>query len=99
MGAYHTSELPYVFNNLEKNPFTQWKPEDQKIANIMSSYVVNFVKNLNPNGLPYWPMQTIDKNSVFEVGNNFKEIPLIINGDLNKKLDFYKRFWSTQKTM
>lgn len=56
-GAFHTGEVPYVFDNLDfvNRP---WKNEDRQLAQVMSSYWVNFVKYGNPNvqGLPVWPV-------------------------------------------
>jgi len=58
--AFHSSDLRYMFGTLHKS----WRPyeeEDYKIAEIMQSYIVNFVKTGNPNGkgidgteLPVW---------------------------------------------
>jgi para-nitrobenzyl esterase len=54
-GAFHTSEVPYVLNTLEKSdrPFTD---VDRKIADMLSSYWVNFATTGDPNGkgLPAW---------------------------------------------
>jgi para-nitrobenzyl esterase len=54
-GAFHTGEVPYAYNNLHtvKRP---WEAIDYKIADMMSSYWVNFAKTGNPNGkeLPVW---------------------------------------------
>ena len=54
-GAFHTGEVPYVFNNLKMldRPFTE---VDTMVADVMSSYWVNFVKTGSPNGegLPQW---------------------------------------------
>ncbi|MDZ4701651.1 MAG: carboxylesterase family protein [Rhodothermales bacterium] len=54
-GAYHTGEMPYVFNNLDrvKRP---WEAVDRQVADQVSSYWVNFVKTGAPNGrgLPAW---------------------------------------------
>jgi hypothetical protein len=46
-GAFHTSEVPYVFNSLTKSdrPFTD---ADHKIAEIMSSYWANFATTGDP---------------------------------------------------
>ena len=55
-GAFHTGEVAYVMNNL-KFLNRPWEPEDQKLADLMSSYWVNFISKGNPNGpgLPAWP--------------------------------------------
>ena len=56
-GAFHTSEVPYVFNSLERSdrPVTD---VDRKVADTVSSYWVNFVTSGDPNGkgLPPWPV-------------------------------------------
>ncbi|MEM8484954.1 MAG: carboxylesterase family protein [Bacteroidota bacterium] len=54
--AFHSSEIPYVFDNqhLIDRP---WEAADRTLASQMSAYWVNFVKTGNPNGegLPQWP--------------------------------------------
>ncbi len=55
-GAFHSSEVPYVFDNLK----AAGHPEtaiDEHIAAVLSSYWVNFARTGNPNGarLPAWP--------------------------------------------
>ncbi len=55
-GAFHSSEIPYVFDNLDAFDWTI-APDDEIVAAMMSGYVVNFVKTGDPNGqsLPHWP--------------------------------------------
>ena len=52
-GAYHSGDLVYVFNNLERFA-VDWTAEDRKIADAMSGYWTEFAKTGNPNrsGLP-----------------------------------------------
>jgi carboxylesterase type B len=55
LGASHSSDTIYEFNNLEKLD-RPWTPDDRRVADNVSSYWVNFVKTGNPNGgnLPQW---------------------------------------------
>jgi para-nitrobenzyl esterase len=54
-GAAHTAEIRYVFNNPPAN--REWPEQDRTLAEVMSSYWVNFASKGDPNGrgLPAWP--------------------------------------------
>ncbi|MBT3425111.1 MAG: carboxylesterase family protein [Gammaproteobacteria bacterium] len=54
-GAYHSGDLAYVFNNLDKAG-AYWSQIDQELAVIMSRYWTNFARNGHPNceDLPVW---------------------------------------------
>jgi para-nitrobenzyl esterase len=55
-GASHFAELWYMSDHLNQEPW-RWTAADHRLADAMSSYWANFVKNGNPNGgaLPQWP--------------------------------------------
>jgi para-nitrobenzyl esterase len=54
LGAYHTSEIQYLFNLLGI-PAT-FTPDQQKLSDTMISYWTQFAKTGNPNstGAPVW---------------------------------------------
>jgi len=68
-GAFHTGEVPYVFDNLAllKRP---WTDVDRRVAEVMSSYWVRFATSGNPNGagLPMWPTFTAASPKVMVIG-------------------------------
>jgi para-nitrobenzyl esterase len=91
-GAFHSSELPYVLNtlNMSDRPFT---PQDQEIADVMSSYWANFVTHGDPNGKGVARWQPVgNKAEVMEVGNDFKQVPAAGSG---AKFEFWKSFLLT----
>ena len=79
-GAFHTGEVPYVFNNL-KTVNRPWEEIDIQLADQVSNYWVNFVKTGNPNGtnLTIWPVYNAQKEQV-----------LIINKQTEAKLMPFK---------
>ncbi len=60
-GATHTADLAYMFDN--QPPRVTWSDVDKKLADIMSSFWVNFAATGNPNGkgLPEWPAYSVKK--------------------------------------
>ena len=75
-GAFHSSELAYVFDNLAvaDRPFTE---QDRRIARAMSSYWVQFVKSGDPNaaGLASWPPASGSNPVVMDLGDHFGAPP------------------------
>jgi para-nitrobenzyl esterase len=93
LGAYHGSEIAYVFDHLNPQA-AAWTEEDRRIADRMSSYWVNFARSGDPNGsgLPQWPAFDGRTEQVMELGDHFQPIPLAEQA----RLDFWRRFYRTQ---
>jgi para-nitrobenzyl esterase len=93
-GAYHGSEIPYVFGNLYP-PEQSWTQTDRKIAAIMSAYWVNYIATGDPNGpdVPRWPPYDPAAAQVMELCDQFALIPVASP----EKLAFWKRFFATQE--
>jgi para-nitrobenzyl esterase len=76
-GAFHTSEVPYVFSSLAMSdrPFDM---TDRRIADMMSSYWVHFAASGNPNGkgLPTWPSVSQKPETTMELGYKPTVIPV-----------------------
>jgi para-nitrobenzyl esterase len=75
-GASHYAELWYVFDHLNQEPW-RWTAADQKVAEDMSTYWVNFAKSGDPNGpgLLTWPVFTNADSKVLSIGD-----PITIDG-------------------
>jgi len=72
-GAYHSSELVYLFNELDKVD-RPWQPVDRKLADAMSSYWTNFAKTGDPNGdgLPLWPSYDAATDPTLTLGDKIE---------------------------
>ena len=88
-GAFHTGEMPYVFNNL-KMLDRPWTDVDRSVAESMSSYWVNFVKTGDPNGegLPEWLPYSADIKEVMRIGKAVGMMPI---ADTEERFDFLKK--------
>jgi para-nitrobenzyl esterase len=73
LGAYHGSEIRFAFDNLDlgRTPVTD---ADRKIADVMSSYWVNFATTGDPNAdaLPPWPRYSREEQPYLELGGVVK---------------------------
>jgi para-nitrobenzyl esterase len=68
-GAYHASEIQYVFGNL-RNPSFAYTDADRKLSDAMSGYWVNFAKAGDPNarGLPEWIAYDLSSEPYLDLG-------------------------------
>jgi para-nitrobenzyl esterase len=84
LGAYHASEIPYVFHNL--NLVTRpYEDADRKLSDLMSSYWVNFATTGDPNGegLPKWPVYRQKSDIALELGNEITLRPELHKAELD----------------
>jgi para-nitrobenzyl esterase len=77
-GAFHTGEVPYAYNNLQKvknRPFTK---ADYELADQMSSYWANFAKTGNPNGagLNQWPVYQKQTKQIMQLDTKLEVVKL-----------------------
>jgi para-nitrobenzyl esterase len=88
-GAFHTSEVPYVFNTLDKSS-RPWTQQDRKLADLLGSYWVNFMKNGDPNGsgLPAWPAFDSRSPLTMELGDKPGSRPVADPA----KLQFWQKY-------
>ena len=77
MGAYHSSEISYVFH-LTHRPGRVFQDTDHKLSDLMSTYWVNFAKTGNPNGkdLPEWPAFDAKKDLLMGLGDKVEVEPI-----------------------
>jgi para-nitrobenzyl esterase len=75
-GAFHTSEVPYVFGTLDitGHPI---EPVDHQVSDAVSSYWINFAASGNPNGqsLAKWPAYSPDAHATMELGAKMGPMP------------------------
>jgi para-nitrobenzyl esterase len=72
-GAYHASEIAYVFGTGRN-----WEDADRKLSEVMSSYWVNFATTGNPNTkrLTTWPQYDEKRDLALGLGDEIQPIPV-----------------------
>jgi para-nitrobenzyl esterase len=88
-GAFHTSDVPYVFENIHKID-RPWEPVDDRVSDAVSSYWVNFASTGDPNGkgLVEWPAYSESSHTTMELGAKMGPMPVADTA----KLDFFMAF-------
>ena len=96
-GAYHTAEIPYVFNNLGGGgrywfANRDYDDADRQLSEVMASYWVNFAATGNPNGegVPEWPAYTRTDESALELGDSVQ----VRQGVRAERLDFFEQHYA-----
>jgi para-nitrobenzyl esterase len=74
--TFHTSEVPYVFENLALVDHP-WEPVDHQVSDAVSSYWINFATSGDPNGkgLVAWPAYNPDAHATMELGAKMGPMP------------------------
>ncbi len=77
-GAFHSSEIPYVFTTLDAAPERHFSMQDRIISRMVSTYWVNFIRRGDPNepALPTWAPVTTEQPAVMELGDEPQRRPL-----------------------
>ena len=93
--AFHTGDIPYVFNNLNLLD-RPWEELDRTLAETVSSYWVNFAATGDPNGegLPYWPAFDTSKIVTMELGEEIGPRPIADRDNF----DFFMQFLTEPRT-
>jgi len=91
-GAFHTSEVPYIFETLRRLD-RPWQPIDFELSEVMSSYWSNFAKFGDPNGagLAEWPAYDSASHITMELGAHVGPIPQADRARLSFWLAFLKK--------
>ena len=98
-GAYHTAEIPYVFDNFGVSPHPyanrDYTDTDRRLSNILASYWVNMAATGNPNGegLPEWPAYDPEADAALHVGDTIT----VERGIRRDRLDFFDRYYAAQR--
>jgi para-nitrobenzyl esterase len=72
-GAFHTSEVPYVFGTLDKLK-RPWTDADRRLSATMMSYWTNFATTGDPNGsgVPVWPAFSATRPTLLRIGDRIE---------------------------
>lgn len=97
-GAHHTLEQVYFYNNLDRSvPARAWSEVDRRIADVASSWLVNFAQTGDPNrgphagaALPAWPAFTGRGAQAMHIGDAIEPGPV----PRQAALDFFDAFYT-----
>lgn len=94
MGSFHSAEIAYVFHNTHR-PGRPWEETDHQLAELMSSYWVNFATTGDPNGkgLPAWPVYAPNADLVMGFCDKVEVVPV----PHKPALDFLDAYFDKQR--
>ena len=92
LGSWHSGEEVYFYHNIPDGS-ALYTEEDRALSDMVSSYMINFIKNGDPNGdgLPRWNTFT-GTEPVLELGDSVKEtkIPYLDLYEILDQIQEYK---------
>jgi len=82
--AFHSSEIPYVFQTFWASPERPFTAVDQALSQHISGYWLNFVRTGDPNGagLPPWPKFDVAAPRIQVIDDAIRTQPLLPPGKL-----------------
>lgn len=88
-GASHCTDMPY---SLGYAPDPD-EPENARMADLMESYLANFVRSGDPNGegLPAWPLYRGARPSILLIGEKTQAVPDF----RTRQMGYWHKRWST----
>lgn len=91
-GAFHATEIPFVFDTVAAKYGADLTPADEAAAKQANAYWINFAKTGDPNGgaLPHWPAYSAASDELLnftEKGPVAQPDPWKVRLDLIEKLD------------
>jgi para-nitrobenzyl esterase len=103
--AAHAAEVPYVFNNVGELPLFPDRSDpklagasapDQRVADQMSSYWVNFARSGDPNGagLPMWQAHQVgggDRAIILDADPSSEKVPT------KQRLELYDKLYAQMR--
>ncbi len=98
-GAYHTAEIPYVFDNFGVSTSLHanraYDGTDRDMSSALVSYWMNFAATGNPNGpgLTEWPAFDEDADEALEIGDTIQ----VRRGVRKERLDLLDRYYAAQR--
>lgn len=96
LGAYHGSELRYVFDTFDAPGAMGLTKDDRALGKKMSAAWVRFAKTGDPNGegIPSWPAYTTANDAHLELGDTVREG----NGLHRAECDLFDKVWANLLT-
>lgn len=83
-GAFHSSEIPYVFHSFDASPERGFSTKEEAVSAQISTYWLDFVRTGDPNGAgrPAWPKLTLERPEIMQLGDHLGAEPLLPDAKL-----------------